>query len=67
MYPWYRLTKVFITKSRRTPIGVGDVSILKTRVCLTDIDPFLELNIPVPDWIEAWAKSDEMRPWDSKP
>ncbi len=23
---------------------VGDVSILKTRVCLTDIDPFMELN-----------------------
>jgi len=44
MYPWYRLSKVFVTKSRRKPIGVGDVSILKTRVCLTDIDPMLELN-----------------------
>ena len=44
MYPWLRLAKVFITKHKRKPIGVGDVSILKTRVCLTDIDPFLELN-----------------------
>ncbi len=44
MYPWIRLAKVFATKSMRKPIGVGDVSVLKTRVCLTDIDPFMELN-----------------------
>jgi acyl-CoA thioesterase FadM len=44
MYPWCRLAKVFLTKNKRKPIGVGDVSILKSRVCLTDLDPFFELN-----------------------
>ena len=24
------------------------------------------LKIPVPEWIEVWAKSDEMRPWDNQ-
>lgn len=44
MYPWYRLSKVFLSKSKRKPMNVNDISILKTRVCLTDIDPFMELN-----------------------
>jgi len=44
MYPWCRLAKVFITKNKRKPLGVNDESVLKSRVCLTDIDPFLELN-----------------------
>jgi len=44
MYPWCRLAKVFITKNRRKPIGVGETGILKLRVCLTDLDPFMELN-----------------------
>ena len=44
MYPWLRFSKVFLTKYKRKPIGVGDVSILKSRVCITDIDLFMELN-----------------------
>lgn len=44
MYPWFKFAKVFITKNRRKPLGVGDASILKSRVCITDIDPFFELN-----------------------
>jgi len=44
MYPWLRLAKVFITKKNRKPLGVGDASVLNSRVCITDIDPFFELN-----------------------
>ena len=44
MYPWCRLAKVFVTVKKRKPIEVNETSILKSRVCLTDLDPFLELN-----------------------
>ncbi len=44
MYPWWRLAKLAITRKFRKPLGVNDISIIKSRVCLTDIDPFMEMN-----------------------
>lgn len=44
MYPYFRLLKLFATKKSRKKLVVGDESTLPMRVCLVDIDPFMELN-----------------------
>ena len=44
MYPYLRLLKLFVTKKTRKKLVIGDESILSMRVCLVDIDPFMELN-----------------------
>ncbi len=44
MYPYLRLLKLFTTKKSRKKLAIGDESILQMRVCLVDIDPFMELN-----------------------
>ncbi len=44
MYPYFRIAKLFLTKKSRTKLAVTDESILKMRVHLGDIDPFMELN-----------------------
>ncbi len=44
MYPYLRLIKLFATKKSRKQLAIGDESILPMRVCLVDIDPFMELN-----------------------
>jgi acyl-CoA thioesterase FadM len=44
MYPYLRLLKLFATKSRRKKLSIDDESILPMKVCLADIDPFIELN-----------------------
>jgi acyl-CoA thioesterase FadM len=44
MYPWWRLTKLFVANKFRKPLDVKETSVIKSRVCLTDIDPFLEMN-----------------------
>lgn len=44
MYPYLRLLKLFATKRTRKKLVIGDESILSMRVCLVDIDPFMELN-----------------------
>lgn len=44
MYPYLRLLKLFATKKTREKLTIGDESILPMRVCLVDIDPFMELN-----------------------
>jgi len=44
MYPYLRIIKLFATKKARKKLTIGDESILKMRVHLGDIDPFMELN-----------------------
>ena len=44
MYPYLRIIKLFATKKARKKLAIGDESILKMRVHLGDIDPFMELN-----------------------
>ncbi len=44
MYPYLRIIKLFATKKYRKPLTIGDESVLKMRVHLGDIDPFMELN-----------------------
>jgi len=44
MYPYLRIIKLFATKKSRGKLKIGEESILKMRVHLGDIDPFLELN-----------------------
>ena len=44
MYPYLRLLKLFATKRTRKKLAIGDESILPMRVCIVDIDPFMELN-----------------------
>ena len=44
MYPYLRIIKLFATKKVRKKLTIGDESILKMRVHLGDIDPFMELN-----------------------
>ncbi len=44
MYPYLRLLKLFATKKTRKKLAIGDESILPMRVCIVDIDPFMELN-----------------------
>ncbi|NOX86875.1 MAG: thioesterase [Chlorobi bacterium] len=44
MYPYLRLIKVLASKRHDKNFKVNDESIIKLRVCLVDIDPFLELN-----------------------
>ncbi len=44
MYPYLRLLRLFATKNKRKKLNIGDESILPMRVCLSDIDPFIELN-----------------------
>lgn len=44
MYPYFRLIRLFATKRSRQKLSINDESILSMRVCLTDIDPFMELN-----------------------
>ena len=43
MYPYLRLLKILVTKSKKE-FKLGDTSVVKLRVCLVDIDPFMELN-----------------------
>lgn len=44
MYPYLRLLKLFATRRARKKLTIGDESVLSMRVCLVDIDPFMELN-----------------------
>ncbi|MBC8319432.1 MAG: thioesterase family protein [Bacteroidetes bacterium] len=44
MYPYLRLLKLLATKKTRKKLVIGDESVLPMRVCLVDIDPFMELN-----------------------
>ncbi len=44
MYPYFRVIKLFATKKTKTKLAIGDESILKMRVHIGDIDPFMELN-----------------------
>jgi len=44
MYPYLRLLKLFVTKKTRKKLVIGDESVLSMKVCLVDIDPFMELN-----------------------
>jgi acyl-CoA thioesterase FadM len=44
MYPYLRIIKLFATKKARKKLAIDDESILKMRVHLGDIDPFMELN-----------------------
>ena len=44
MYPWWRLAKLYVSQYKRKPLDVNEESIIKTRVCITDIDPFFEMN-----------------------
>ena len=44
MYPYLRIIKLFATKNAKKDLKIGDESILKMRVHLGDIDPFMELN-----------------------
>jgi acyl-CoA thioesterase FadM len=44
MYPYLRLARMMIKSRRKPPLTLFDTSIIPMRVCLTDIDPFWELN-----------------------
>lgn len=44
MYPYLRLVKLFATKISRKELRINDEGSLKMKVCLVDIDPFMELN-----------------------
>ena len=44
MYPYLRLIKVLARRRHDKDFKVNDESIIKLRVCLVDIDPFMELN-----------------------
>jgi acyl-CoA thioesterase FadM len=44
MYPYLRLARMMIKSKRKPPLTLFDTSIIPMRVCLTDIDPFWELN-----------------------
>ncbi len=44
MYPYFRLIKLFAKNKTKRKLKIGDESVLPMRVCLADIDPFMELN-----------------------
>jgi len=44
MYPYLRLIRILARKRQNKVFKVNDKSVVKLRVCLVDIDPFLELN-----------------------
>ncbi len=44
MYPYLRMIKLFVTNKARNKLAIGDESVLPMRVCISDIDPFMELN-----------------------
>lgn len=44
MYPYFRLVRLFAKNTRKKKLTFTDESILPMRVCLVDIDPFMELN-----------------------
>lgn len=44
MYPYFRLVRLFVKNKAKRKLNIGDESILPMRVCLVDIDPFMELN-----------------------
>ncbi len=44
MYPYFRLVRLFIKNNSKRKLSIGDKGILPMRVCLVDIDPFMELN-----------------------
>jgi len=44
MYPYLRLLKLLVFKPSRESFTINSESVIKLRVCLVDIDPFMELN-----------------------
>lgn len=44
MYPYFRLLKLLVFHRSRETFTLNSESIIKLRVCLVDIDPFMELN-----------------------
>ncbi len=44
MYPYLRLIKLLAVNRSREAFTINSESVIKLRVCLMDIDPFLELN-----------------------
>ncbi len=44
MYPYFRLVRLFTKNSSKRKLDIGEKGILKMKVCLVDIDPFMELN-----------------------
>jgi len=44
MYPYLRLARTLIKTHWKPRLTLTDISIIPMRVCLTDIDPFWELN-----------------------
>lgn len=44
MYPYLRLVRTLIKGKFKPRLHFSEVSLLPMRVCITDIDPFIELN-----------------------
>lgn len=44
MYPYLRLIKVLARQRHNKKFKLNDESVIRLRVCLVDIDPFMELN-----------------------
>ncbi len=44
MYPYFRLVKLFTKNKSKRKLDIGEKGILKMKVGLVDIDPFMELN-----------------------
>ena len=44
MYPYLRLIKVLARRRHDKNFNINDESVIRLRVCLVDLDPFMELN-----------------------